>query len=98
MAALELSHGAPTMTAAPRPGWQGGWRDGVAYGLMGLPLAFVALPLYVQLPNHYATAFGIPLATRDANLPSSAASFFRIVSPLDRCNAWTRLGSFDRSH
>jgi GPH family glycoside/pentoside/hexuronide:cation symporter len=56
------------MTAAPRPGWQGGWRDGIAYGLMGLPLAFVALPLYVQLPNHYATAFGIPLATLGALL------------------------------
>jgi hypothetical protein len=62
VAALELTRGAPTMTAAPRPGWQGGWRDGIAYGLMGLPLAFVALPLYVQLPNHYATAFGVPLA------------------------------------
>ena len=35
------------------------WR----YGLMGLPLAFVALPLYVLLPNHYARTFGIPLAT-----------------------------------
>ncbi|MGE4244169.1 MAG: MFS transporter [Ramlibacter sp.] len=30
---------------------------------MGLPLAFVALPLYVQLPAHYATEFGVPLAT-----------------------------------
>ncbi|PIW08047.1 MAG: MFS transporter, partial [Comamonadaceae bacterium CG17_big_fil_post_rev_8_21_14_2_50_60_13] len=36
-----------------------GWR----YGLMGLPLAFVALPLYVLLPNHYARQFGVPLAT-----------------------------------
>lgn len=36
-----------------------GWR----YGLMGLPLAFVALPLYVVLPNHYAKAFGVPLGT-----------------------------------
>lgn len=35
-----------------------GWR----YGLLGLPLAFVALPLYVLLPNHYARAFGVPLA------------------------------------
>jgi len=34
------------------------WR----YGLLALPLAFVALPLYVQLPNHYATQFGMPLA------------------------------------
>nr|WP_315488833.1 MFS transporter [uncultured Rhodoferax sp.] len=30
---------------------------------MGLPLAFVALPLYVLLPNHYAREFGVPLAT-----------------------------------
>jgi glycoside/pentoside/hexuronide:cation symporter, GPH family len=42
--------------------WQGGWRDGWSYGALGLPLAFVALPLYVVLPNHYATEFGIPLA------------------------------------
>ena len=28
--------------------------DGLRYGLMGLPLAFVALPLYVVLPNYYA--------------------------------------------
>ena len=40
----------------------GAWRHGLRYGLLGLPLAFVALPLYVILPNHYATAFGAPLA------------------------------------
>ncbi len=40
-----------------------GWRDGLRYGLMGLPLAFVALPLYVILPNHYAREFGVSLAT-----------------------------------
>jgi GPH family glycoside/pentoside/hexuronide:cation symporter len=39
------------------------WRDGWRYGLLGLPLAFVALPLYVILPNHYARTFGVPLAT-----------------------------------
>ena len=33
------------------------------YGLMGMPLAFVALPLYVFLPNHYARTYGVPLAT-----------------------------------
>lgn len=38
-------------------------REGMAYGLLGLPLAFVALPLYVLLPNHYARAYGMPLAT-----------------------------------
>jgi GPH family glycoside/pentoside/hexuronide:cation symporter len=36
--------------------------SGLSYGSLGLPLAFVALPLYVVLPNHYATAYGVPLA------------------------------------
>lgn len=44
--------------------WQKGWR----YGLMGLPLAFVALPLYVLLPNHYALSFGLGLGTLGALL------------------------------
>lgn len=43
--------------------WRGGWRQGLGYGALGGPLAFVALPLYVILPNHYASAFGVPLAT-----------------------------------
>jgi GPH family glycoside/pentoside/hexuronide:cation symporter len=38
------------------------WRNALAYGLLGLPLAFAALPLYVILPNHYAKQFGVPLA------------------------------------
>jgi glycoside/pentoside/hexuronide:cation symporter, GPH family len=38
------------------------WRDGLAYGSLGLPLAFAALPLYVVLPNHYARSLGLPLA------------------------------------
>ena len=42
--------------------------DGLRYGLLGLPLAFVALPLYVILPNHYAREFGVPLATLGAVL------------------------------
>lgn len=29
--------------------WRGGWRDGFTYGSLGLPLAFVELPLYVVL-------------------------------------------------
>ena len=45
----------PTPTFGPR--------DGLRYGLLGLPLAFVALPLYVLLPEHYARSFGVPLAT-----------------------------------
>ncbi len=45
-----------------------GSRNGLAYGLMGFPLAFAALPLYVILPNHYAREFGVPLATLGAVL------------------------------
>lgn len=37
-------------------------RNGLGYGLLGLPLAFCALPLYVLLPNHYAREFAVPLA------------------------------------
>jgi Na+/melibiose symporter-like transporter len=48
--------------APPASPWRGGWRDGLGYGGLGLPLAFVALPLYVVLPNHYASEFGVPLA------------------------------------
>ncbi len=44
------------------------WAQGAAYGGLGLPLAFVALPLYVVLPNHYASEFGIPLAVLGAVL------------------------------
>ena len=36
--------------------------EGLRYGLLGLPLAFVALPLYVLLPNYYARQFGVPLS------------------------------------
>jgi Na+/melibiose symporter-like transporter len=32
------------------------------YGLLGAPLAFAALPLYVLLPNFYATHYAVPLA------------------------------------
>lgn len=38
-------------------------RNGLAYGMLGLPLAFVALPLYVILPNHYSREFGLSLIT-----------------------------------
>lgn len=32
------------------------------YGAVSLALAFVALPLYVYLPEHYATRYAVPLA------------------------------------
>lgn len=42
--------------------------DGLRYGALGFPLAFVALPLYVFLPAHYAQQFGQPLAALGAVL------------------------------
>ena len=36
---------------------------GLRYGALGLPLAFLSLPLYVVLPSYYAAHFGVPLAT-----------------------------------
>jgi glycoside/pentoside/hexuronide:cation symporter, GPH family len=54
--------------AATARGPLAGVRPGVAYGLLGGPLAFVALPLYVHLPAHYAGRFGMELATLGALL------------------------------
>jgi len=51
------------MSSTQTPG--SAWRTGrySAYGLLGLPLAFVSLPLYVNLPRHYAEQYAIPLGT-----------------------------------
>ncbi len=43
-------------------------RVSAAYGLLGLPLAFVALPVYVHLPNLYAQQYGVTLAALGAVL------------------------------
>uniref|UniRef100_UPI00286CD1C7 MFS transporter n=1 Tax=Polaromonas sp. TaxID=1869339 RepID=UPI00286CD1C7 len=56
-------------------------RNGLLYGLLGLPLAFVALPLYVILPNHYARELGVPLATLGAIL-LGARLFDALIDPL----------------
>ena len=66
---------------AAAPAWRGGWLQGIRYGGLGLPLAFVALPLYVVLPNHYASEFGIPLATLGALL-LGARLFDALADPL----------------
>ncbi len=52
------------MSAPASAAGRAGWR----YGLLGLPLAFAALPLYIYVPNHYARTFGIPLAALGALL------------------------------
>lgn len=42
-----------------------------AYGLLAMPLAFVALPMYVNLPHVYATQYAVPLASLGLVLLSS---------------------------
>ncbi|MBK7766512.1 MAG: MFS transporter [Sulfuritalea sp.] len=37
-------------------------RQVLAYGVLGFPLAFAALPLYVHVPRLYAESVGLPLA------------------------------------
>ncbi len=59
----------------------GAWREGVRYGLLGLPLAFVALPLYVVWPNHYARELGVPLAALGLVL-LGARLFDAVLDPL----------------
>lgn len=64
-------------------------RQNLAYGLLGLPLAFVSLPLYVLLPHHYAREFGLPLATLGALLLAARLAD-ALIDPflgrwIDRC-------------
>lgn len=62
------------LSPAPNPGATSGTNRPLApdagwrYGLMGFPLAFVALPLYVVLPHFYAQSFGVSLAVLGALL------------------------------
>jgi Na+/melibiose symporter-like transporter len=60
--------GVAAIAGHPGERWRGHWSQGLSYGALGLPLAFVALPMYVVLPNHYASEFGVPLATLGALL------------------------------
>jgi len=66
---------------ASAPGWAKRWQAGLSYGAPGFPLAFVALPLYVVLPSHYAREFGVPLALLGAVL-LGARLFDAVVDPL----------------
>ncbi|WP_205690289.1 MFS transporter [Comamonas serinivorans] len=56
------------------------WRTGLAYGGLAAPLAFVSLPLYVNLPYHYASVAGAPLAGLGAVLLATRA-FDAVVDP-----------------
>jgi Na+/melibiose symporter-like transporter len=72
-----MSDGPAVLTPLPTPSTDQVWPQGLipvqpqvvlasstvaSYGLLGLPLAFVALPVYVHLPNLYAQQYGVPLA------------------------------------
>lgn len=57
-----------TDATASTPGTVLSARDGLRYGLLGFPLAFCALPLYVLMPNLYAREWGVPLAALGAVL------------------------------
>lgn len=45
----------------------------LAYGALGLPLAFAALPLYVHVPRLYTESLGLPLASVGAVLLAARA-------------------------
>ncbi|KQV48709.1 MFS transporter [Pelomonas sp. Root1217] len=53
-------------TALGAPSIAFGWRRGLAYASLSVPLAFVSLPLYVNLPFHYASVLGLPLSVLGA--------------------------------
>lgn len=53
-----------------------GWVQGLRYGLMGFPLAFVALPLYVLWPHHMAAEWGVPIS-------SALRSYLEACQPAD---------------
>ena len=40
----------------------------LAYGVLGFPLAFAALPVYVHVPQLYGAGLGLPLAVVGAVL------------------------------
>lgn len=62
-----------TSVPAPAPAPVLPWRTGLAYGGLAAPLAFVSLPLYVNLPYHYASVAGAPLAGLGAVLLATRA-------------------------
>lgn len=61
------------------------WAD-APYGLMGLPLAFVALPLYVHLPPHLALTLGWSLGTAGGVL-LAARAIDAVIDPM--LGRWT---------
>lgn len=69
---------AARIEAAPRVLGVGG---GARYGLLGFPLAFCALPLYVLMPNLYTRHWGVSLAALGAVL-LGARLLDAVIDPL----------------
>lgn len=67
-----VAHG-PACEPASRFVGVGAWREGLRYGALALPLAFVALPLYVLLPSLYAREYGVSLGALGAMLLAARA-------------------------
>lgn len=70
----------------------------LAYGLFGLPLALVALPIYVYVPQFYAERFGLSLTLIGAAL-LAARVFDAFIDPLiglwiDRTKSRAGYGGF----
>lgn len=68
----------------------------LAYGMLGLPLAFAALPIYVHVPRFYAEATGMPLALLGAILVGARLGD-ALIDPwlgwlADRVPRWHMLG------
>lgn len=64
---------------------------GLRYGAWGFPVAFLALPLYVQLPAHYAQQFGVSLTAIGALL-LMARGLDAVIDPWlgRRVDGWMR--------
>lgn len=83
---MSCGDGPRAVAAAASPAAKGGvprpWRlrDGLSYGALGLPLAFVALPLYVVWPAHYGATHAVPLAVLGAVL-LGARLFDAVIDP-----------------
>ncbi|MDT8990418.1 MFS transporter [Curvibacter sp. APW13] len=70
-----------------------GLGDGLRYGLLGLPLAFCALPLYVVMPHFYATQWGVSLSVLGGLLLALRALDALIDPWIGRwCDAWAHQG------
>lgn len=67
---------------------------GLHYGAWGFPVAFLALPLYVQLPAHYAQHWGVSLSAMGLLL-LAARGFDAMIDPWlgRRVDAWMRQSS-----